>query len=62
MKYITLYPQMVEQIEHEKQTQCIGIGIVAHEGVFVDLLNKEMEELKRSMEKNGQEQDDNTTK
>ena len=50
MKYITLYPQMIEQKERELQVECIAIA--AHEGAFVELLNKEMEELLKSIENN----------
>ena len=47
MKYITLYPQMTERKE---QTGILGIAV--HEGAFVELLNKEMEELLKSIENN----------
>ena len=50
MKYITLYSQMTEQMERGKQTEILGIA--CHEGVFVELLNKEMEELLKSIENN----------
>ena len=47
MKYITLYPQMTERKE---QTENLGIAV--HDGAFVELLNKEMEELLKSIENN----------
>ena len=50
MKYITLYSQMIEQEKHSEQSQYIGIA--AHEGAFVELLNKEMEELRKNIENN----------
>ena len=50
MKYITLYSQMIEQEKHSEQSQYIGIA--AHEGAFVELLNKEMEELLKNIETN----------
>jgi hypothetical protein len=46
MKYITLYPKMVECRQAESP------GIAVHEGAFVELLNKEMEELLKSIESN----------
>lgn len=51
MKYITLYPQMIEQKEREFQVEYIAIA-AAHEGAFVELLNKEMEELLKNIENN----------
>ena len=50
MKYITLYPQMTEQIERRSQTEVLGIA--CHEGAFVELLNQEMEELLKNIENN----------
>ena len=50
MKYITLYPQMTEQIKRGQQIEVLGIA--CHEGAFVELLNKEMEELLKSIENN----------
>ena len=50
MKYITLYPQMIEHTEQKKRTETLGIAV--HEGVFVELLNKEMEELLKNIENN----------
>ena len=50
MKYITLYPQMTEQMERGKRTEILGIA--CHEGTFVEILNQEMEELLKSIENN----------
>lgn len=50
MRYITLYPQMTEQMERGKRAEVSGITV--HEGAFVELLNKEMEELLKSIENN----------
>ena len=50
MKYITLYPQMIEHTEQRKRIEILGIAV--HEGAFVELLNKEMEELLKSIENN----------
>jgi hypothetical protein len=47
MKYITLYPQMTERGQRAE-----ALGIACHEGIFVELLNKEMEELLKSIENN----------
>ena len=47
MKYITLYPQMSEC----KESTGI-LGITVYDGAFVELLNKEMEELLKSIENN----------
>ena len=47
MKYITLYPQMTEQ-----RRQVEALGITVHEGAFVELLNKEMEELLKNIKNN----------
>ena len=50
MKYITLYPQMIEQIGRGKRAEIPGIA--CHDGAFVELLNNEMEELLKSIENN----------
>ena len=47
MKYITLYPQMTEQ-----RRQVEALDITVHEGAFVELLNKEMEELLKNIKNN----------
>ena len=50
MKYTTLYPQMTEHMERGKRAEIPGIA--DHESAFVELLNKEMEELLKSIENN----------
>ena len=62
MKYITLYPQMVEQIERGKRAKIPGIAV--HDGAFVELLNQEMEELLKNIEnieKNNKLYENNST-
>lgn len=46
MEYITLYPQMKK--ERDKRAECS----IIHDGAFVELLNKEMEELLKGIENN----------
>lgn len=41
---------MTEHMEHGKRTE--NLGIACYEGTFVELLNKEMEELLKSIENN----------
>ena len=50
MRYITLYPQMIEQMERGKRAEVAGIA--CHEGAFVEILNQEMEELLKNIENN----------
>ena len=47
MKYITLYPKM---IENNEPAQILDIAY--HEGAFVEILNQEMEELLKNIENN----------
>ena len=44
-----------------KEPNQLYIKISRREGAFVELLNQEIEELQRSMEKNEQERNDNAT-
>ena len=41
---------MTEHMGHGRQTE--NLGIACHEGTFVELLNKEMEELLKNIENN----------